>query len=426
MSEAKRYQDALIRHGIGLPADPSVLGKLARRFEISAREGLSGSDVNLVVAAAPEVAQVVSLGFLRSKKEAVLALPPALSVLNAVRDALWFEADAATRHWANGTHRILSELQAATHETDLALGPRSPICHQDKVFAGTLPGIVFDRTTKPSSKAFGQHPHDDWLRIRAALSAEAGFLEPSFLSFDLCLRCGETANSTTRLGLPVIGGCVEHAHEWRDFAVPVPDAHGFMGRLTGQVCVFKCGSDNERPGRCLETRSLTLEVGRAVKLPDLPAWVKEDDSVLRPVLACPKSHRHLWSPGRVALGGGSNLMTVRCVLCDAEYWSNKIYGESVPELMRELRRRVKAAGGFAQAPAEELRRIQRDMRPKWGPYLGWFGDALAMITCQSGRMRAATEAEREKAASYVDRGKAIIKKEIEDFVKAEMKEGRRS
>lgn len=420
MSVESEYRAALTDSGIGVPAEPGVIAKLCRRLISSASKGVSGDDVNLVAAAAPEVAWVVSKGVMRVDDGTVLlVLPPIKETLDLVRDALWFESDSATRHWAKGTRSILAHMRRATERTPLALGPRSPICHQDKQFAAVTPGLVFSASGASPEESTGDadHEHDAWMRVRIPISGRS-VPSPSFMMFDMCSVCGKTTGSTLRLGLVILGSARKHEHEWANFSAPIPDAKGVAGRAAGKVCVAEIGP-GPRPGRCLETRDVRMLLTRDPALPGLPAWVKKNDAIIRPVLRFGRSHAHLWEPGRVALGGGASLEVVRCVLCDAEYWSNTIHGESVPELMRELTRRVKAAGGFSRAPTEKLEEIREDMRPKWGPYLGWFGDALSMIVCKSGELRAATREEREQAASYVSRAKEIVRdqqaKDIEAF-----------
>lgn len=419
MSDEAEYRNALIENGIGIHVESGVIAKLCRRLLSSAKKGLSGDDVNLVAAFAPEVAWVVSKGVMRVDDDsAILVLPPVRETLNLVRDALWFEADSATRHWAKGTRAILRHLREATEGTALELGPRSPICHQDKSFAAGPPGAIFSASGSTREEAgYADHEHDDWMRVRVPVSNNA-VPSPSFMTFDMCAVCGKTSGATMRLGLVILGPVKPHEHRWSKFVTPVPDSKGIMGRMTGEVCMVEVGP-GLRPGRCLATKGVRLLSTRKLSLPRLPEWVNKSGSILRPVLKFDRRHKHLWEPGRVALGGGASLEIVRCVLCDAEYWSNTIHGESVPELMRELRRRVKAVGGFAKAPTEDLLEIRAEMRPKWGPYLGWFGDALAMIVCKSGELREATEEERERAASYAERAKEIAREEhqraLDDF-----------
>lgn len=427
MSDDSEYREALIRHGIGIPVDAKTIAKLCRRLLSSAKSGVCAADVNLVAATAPEVAQVVSKGVMRVEDGGhVLVLPPVLSVLDAVRDALWFEADAGARgeknDWSRPTRVILYALHAATNDTPFALGPRSPICHQDKAIAAMPPGEVFGADGSASGN-FSRHPHDAWMRVRAPLET-AGLPQPSFMTFDLCAICGETTNPTVRLGLAVVGSAKAHDHEWSGFVVPAPDAKGVAGLLSGEVCKAVLSGDNGSY-HCGAVRDASLASTRKYALPALPAWARKDRSILRPGLVAPRTHEHVWDPGRVAFGAGANLVVVRCALCDAQYWSNKIHGESVPELMREVRRRVKAAGGFARASTEDLEGIRESMRPKWGPYLGWFGDALAMIVCQSGELREATEAERERAADVAIRAKETERQSRERELEEFMEEARR-
>jgi len=405
------YRKALLRCGVGVSTEPRVIAKLCRRFTASARGCLLAGDVNLVAAADPNVAIVMREGIMRDGS--LLVLPPDAGVLDSVRDALWFEADSVVRHWARGTRRILAALADATRGTHLALGPRSPICHQDKIVASTPPGDVFD-ADRPAG-LLRDHEHDAWSRVRVQLEG-AGLPRPSFVAFDLCRTCGRTASATTRLGLAIMDS-LEHAHNWTSFAAPVPDPHGVVATIVGSICLARTGS-GERSGRCLATKDVSLSAGRQASMPPLPAWVAEASSVLRPGLACGESHVHLWERGRVALGGGVSLLTVRCVLCDAEYWSDTVHGESAPELMRELRRRTTATGGFSKAPPDTLLEIQAAMQPRWGPYLGWFGDALAMIVGNSGVLREATELERERAADYAMRGREIDMSEAADFMRS--------
>lgn len=383
----REYQDLLLESGLPFQAPRSSLAAMCGRFMESARVGVLGENANLIAATRPDVTCAVWLGFFSSggdRKDGALVLPRARSVLEDIRDAMWVEGDSVRKPWSKDARRIAAALEATAAELGEPLGPRSTLCHQEKTIAAVAP-------TATSSSA---------VRVKVDLGGDLGFPEPSFLSFDMDLDTGETANSATRLGLALLDPPGRHRHVWTEFAAAIPDAKGPAGACVGEVCLVRRDNENAHPGVCLATRSVRFRMSRNAALSVTPAWVKVDNPVLRPVLWIPKGHRHVWEEGRVALGASASLLTLRCVTCSAELWSNKVWGETIPDLMTEWRRKLARTGGFARTPTERLREVGRELKARWGAYLGQYADALAMMACGSG-LEEPDEAQRERAEEIV-------------------------
>lgn len=407
-TDEEAYRAQLLEHGIGLEVHEGVLPQLCRRLIRSRELGPNANDVNLVAVVRPDVVDTVRLGaFADEEGRAVLILPPDPGLLDAVRDALWVESGlpqiAAQRHerrtsrrtWARLMGGLIRGLSWACEQRGIPLGARSTICHQDKILAST-------------GDSAASHAHDAWVRLRVPVRRGLGFPDPCFLIADTCRECGEVATAKILLGVATLPDCAEHRHQWTSFKAPVPDAFGVIGYVSGEVCLVPCpGSRNAIPGRCLETRNVSYVVARDATLSPAPSWLEKDRPILRPGLAVGRDHLHLWDQTLIALGAGANLLALKCVTCDARLLSNTITGETVPEVAREIRKRLKAYGGFAQAPEEVLDELQAELRPEWGEWLQRFTDAVSMIVCQSGRtIREATKKELDQAERIVRKAKA--------------------
>jgi len=364
--------------------------------------------VNLVAVVRPDVVDAVRLGaFADEDGRNVLVLPPDPGLLDAVRDALWVESGlpqvakqkterrTSRRTWAKFMGGLIQALSWACAQRGIPLGARSTICHQDKIVAVTGDPAV-------------AHAHDSWVRLRIPVERRLGYPDPCFLVSDFCAKCGEVATAKILLGVATLPDCGPHRHEWSRFKTPVPDALGTTSYASGEVCLAACpGSKNELPGRCLETRDVSFVATRDAELSVAPPWLKKDRPVLRPGLAVGRDHLHLWDEALIALGAGANLLALKCVTCDARLFSNSVIGETVPEVAREITKRLKPYGGFARAPEEVLGELQTELRPEWGEWLQRFTDAVSMIVCQSGRtLRGATKKELEQAEGIVRKAMA--------------------
>ncbi len=384
---AGEYQQLLLKSGLSFQVPRASLAAMCGRFMESARTGVLGENANLIAATRPDVTCAVWLGFFSSggdRKDGALVLPRARGVLEDVRDAMWVEGDSVRKRWSKDARRIAVALEMTAAELGEPLGPRSTLCHQEKVIAALMPTAI-----SPNA-----------VRVKVDLPEDLGFPNPSFLSFDMDPQSGETANETTRLGLALMDPPGRHRHVWTKFSSAIPDAKGPAGAVAGEVCLVRRDGENARPGACLATRNVGFRMSRRAAISVTPAWVKVDEPVLRPVLWISKDHRHVWEEGRVALGASASLLTLRCVTCSAELWSNKVWGETIPELMAEWRRKLSRTGGFARTPTERLREVGHELKARWGAYLGQYADALAMMACGSG-LEEPNDAQRESAEEIV-------------------------
>lgn len=387
------YQDLLLQIGIPFEAPRKALSSICERFMRSTRLGVLGDKVNVVAAMRPDATCAIWLGFFSTggaRSDGMLVLPPNRRLLEDVRDALWVEGDSVRKAWSTTARLLATHLELRAAELGDPLGPRSPLCHQEKVLAAV-----------PSDMA--PHEHTTWSRVKVDLPNGLGFPDPSFLSFDVCRECGVTANAATRFGVALIEPTGRHRHEWSGFSSLLPDVKGVAGVVDGEVCLAPRGP-GLHPGACLAVRGARVRVRREAVLSVMPAWTRLDKPILRRVLAIPRGHRHVWEEGRVDFASSASIMTLRCVTCSAELWSNKVWGETLPELMAEFRRRIGRTGGFARTPSERLREVGRELKTKWGPYLGQYSDALAMIACRDG-LTDPTDAERQQAQDVVVRSR---------------------
>lgn len=413
--DERSYREEILRTGVGFEARDGVLQQLCRRLIRSRELGPGGDDVNLVAVVRPDVVEAVRIGsFVDESGRSLLVLPPDPGLFDAVRDALWIEAGLpqvekqkherrpSRRTWAKHMAGLMKGLSWAARRSGFRLGPRSTICHQDKIVATTTPGAVYG-----PDGSLARHEHDAWVRLRVPIPADLGFPDPSFYGVDLCWVCGASTGARVLLGVATLPECTPHRHVWTPFAAPVPDARGALGAVAGEVCLESCPEGrNSLPGRCLETRSVQYRTARRAVASVLPGWVRTDRPLLRPLLETTKKHKHLWAEGLIELGLGANLRIVECVTCGARLFSNRIRGETIPEVAKEIRRRVKPYGGFSRVPDNVLEELRQELRPEWGEWLQRFTDAVSMIVCQSGgTLREASAAELERAAAIVRRAK---------------------
>lgn len=417
MNDAADYRRELLRIGVGVEVSEGVLPQLCRRLIRSRELGANADDVNLIAVVRPDVVDAVRLGaFADEEGRSVLVLPPDQGLLDAVRDALWIESGlpqvekqrherrTSRRTWAKFMHGLIVGLSWACESRGVPLGPRSTLCHQDRVVTALPPGEVIG-----PRGVITRHEHDAWARVRLPIPPSVGFPDPSFLSFDLCAECGATTASRVLLGVATIGNCEPHEHVWTDFEAPTPDAKGVFGTVSGQTCMVACPrGENASPGRCLATRFVTFRPERKAVMFVMPSWVRKDRPILRPGLKTGRAHRHLWIKSVIELGAGATLSILRCVTCDARLFSNKITGQTIPEIAREIRKHLKPYGGFARVPPEILDELRTTLRPRWGEWLQRFTDAAAMITCKTGGpLRETTAKELEQATRFLERAREI-------------------
>ena len=381
------YRELLLSSGVPFEVSRTSLVSLCERFMESARLGLLGENVNLVAATRPAVTCAMWMGSFSTggkRHDGVLVLPRDREIMDDVRDALWVEGDSVRKPWSKEARTLAAQLEEVAALQRTPLGPRSTLCHQEKAIAMTAPGVAFLGRTY-GSPGPGEHGHEAWVRVKLDLPHGTGFPEPSFLSFDLCSECGLVVDAASRLGLAIVDPPRPHRHVWTEFSSPVPDVKGVAGQAAGEVCLVERDGESIHPGVCLATRNVRVSMSRRAVLSVMPAWAHVDKPILRQkVLAIQRGHRHVWEEGRVALGASANLMTLRCVTCSSELWSNKVWGETIPELMTEFRRRLGRYGGFSRASAEKLREVSHELKAKWGSYLEQYADAVAMMACGEG------------------------------------------
>lgn len=373
--QEKEYRALLKRHGIPVTIAQDAIAPVCRRLTES--DSLHGSDVNLVALLNPEVVTAFRLGFVKVDGRKVLLLPPVQEILDQVRDALLFEADAGQRRWAPACYDAIRDMSSSAEKVKLELGPYSTVVAQDKIASRCEPDVVF---SKGKVRYERTHPHDAWRLIRAPILSPS-MPGPAFLAFDLCQKCGVTARSSVRLGVPIIPTPIKHNHRWTAFRVPAPDERGLFGEMTGEVCLVSMGG-SEHPGVCTTVRNVKFSEKRRPSLMPVPAWVKLQDPILRSGgFKLPKGHVHLWDEGRISLGAGASVVMARCLTCSDEYWSNTIRGQTMPAVMQVIQKVVEPLGGFAKAPSEVLEKIGAALKARFGEAVDQYSDALSMITC---------------------------------------------
>lgn len=392
--QEREYRALLKTNGIPVEIAKTAIGPVCRRFTES--DSLHGSDVNLVALLNPEVVEAFRLGVAKVDGHKVLLLPPVREVLDHVRDALLFEADAGQRRWAPACYDAIRSMAENAGKVGLELGPYSTVVAQDKIASRCEPDVVFSKGKVRHERT---HPHDVWRLIRAPILS-ARMSGPTFLAFDLCQKCGVTTRSSVRLGVPIIPTPIKHTHRWTPFRVPAPDDKGFFGEMTGETCLVSMGGSTH-PGVCTTVRNVKFTEKRRPVLMPPPPWTKLQDPILRSGgFKLPKGHVHLWDEGRISLGASANLVMARCLTCGDEYWSNTIRGQTMPTVMQVIQKVVAPWGGFAKAPSEVLEKIGAALKARFGEAVDQYSDALSMISC----VRAPTERDQQVAEDVALRG----------------------
>lgn len=333
------YQKELVE-GAGLafgPFVPRVAAVLCSKLTEGAGATEPPYSGNLIVATNASLGNLVQAGFAQSAKGSVLLLPRDKEVLEAARDALYIEAwrlqvTSTVDPWVTLAEKLVGELEYRSGVNWLALGARSPLCHQGHVIAYAqgldeegerdpeTPDLWDFRTGRRVDAERHESCKGGLVMIRVQLPekkwAKAPY--PAWVSAGVCRSCG-IAVVSLRLGLARVrsqplphGWSTRHKHTWTPFRLPAADLSptGHFGFVKGRVCLEKV-----RVRSRSETSSdICGEVSNVSILPvKTPSFGRPG---LNPELRLPigRSHVHTWAKYEIEDRTG---FEIRCVTCDA-------------------------------------------------------------------------------------------------------------